>query len=376
MSFFIKAGILILNVVYSILKLLPVEDKIVYISRQDNSVPVDFYLLKLKMQEKIPDYKNVMLVRTIDSGIKAKISYCLHMLRQMYHLATAKVIILDTYCILVSVLKHRDSLCVIQIWHALGALKKFGYSILDKGEGSSSKMASLMKMHKNYTYVFTSGEATRPFFAEAFHQPLSKIKVFPLPRLDLLLNKEYQEKRKKEIYAKYPFLLNNRKQTVVYAPTFRKQDDVFQKGVKCLLDVIDYDSFDLICKPHPLSVLESTNDRVIYDTEFSTEDMLYLADYVITDYSAVIFETLLLKKQLILYAFDIDAYLQERDFYLDYQKVFHEYIAGTPDDVYERLQKDYKNEPALDELCEQMIARTRVTYTDDICNFIIKDRSL
>ena len=55
MSFFIKAGILILNVVYSILKLLPVEDKIVYISRQDNSVPVDFYLLKLKMQEKIPD---------------------------------------------------------------------------------------------------------------------------------------------------------------------------------------------------------------------------------------------------------------------------------------------------------------------------------
>ena len=376
MSFFIKAGILILNVVYSFLKLLPVEDKIVYISRQDNSIPVDFYLLKLKMQEKIPNYKNVMLVRTIDSGIKAKISYCLHMLRQMYHLATAKVIILDTYCILVSVLKHRDSLCVIQIWHALGALKKFGYSILDKGEGTSSKMASLMKMHKNYTYVFASGEATRPFFSEAFHQPLSKIKVFPLPRLDLLLNKEYQEKRKKEIYARYPFLLNNRKQIVVYAPTFRKQDDVFQKGVKCLVDVIDYESFYLICKPHPLSVLESTDDRVIYDTEFSTEDMLYFADYVITDYSAVIFETLLLKKQLILYAFDIDAYLQERDFYLDYQKVFHEYIADTPTEVTKHLQQEYKSSSAVHEICDQMVARPTVSYTDDICDFIIKSSRL
>ena len=58
------------------------------------------------------------------------------MLRQMYHAATSEIVVLDTYCIIISLLKQRKSLKVIQMWHALGAMKKFGYSILDKGEGT------------------------------------------------------------------------------------------------------------------------------------------------------------------------------------------------------------------------------------------------
>ena len=373
-TFVIKTGIFFLNIVYSFLKLLPVEKKLVYISRQSNSVSVDFNLIKSTMESKLPDYKNIVLVRTIDSGISAKIQYFFHMLRQMYHLATAKVVILDSYCIAVSVLKQRDSLLVVQIWHALGALKKFGYSILDKGEGSSSKIASLMKMHRNYSYVFTSGEICRPYFAEAFNQPLEKIRVFPLPRLDLLVNKEYQEKKKQEILSKYPFLLNDKKKIIVYAPTFRKNEKIFQKGVEQLLNVIDYNKFNLLFKPHPLSSIEGIeiNKHVIGDRFFSTEDALYLADYVITDYSAIIFEGLALQKQLILYAFDFDMYIQERDFYLDYQKLFLKYIANTPNDVIEFLQGNQKEKAVMNELLNQMVADPHISYTNDICNFIIR----
>ena len=41
----------------------------------------------------------------------------------MYHLATSRACIVDTYIIPVSILKHRDELIIIQIWHALGAIK-------------------------------------------------------------------------------------------------------------------------------------------------------------------------------------------------------------------------------------------------------------
>ena len=217
MILLVKVGIFILNIMYSFLKLFPVKNKIVYISRQSNSIPIDFIMIKTTMEEKLPGYKNIILARTIETGVCAKILYGCHMLRQIYHLATSKIVILDSYCIAVSVLEHRNSLLIIQIWHALGALKKFGYSILDKKEGTSSRIADLMKMHKNYSYVLASGEYCRVYFAEAFHQPIDKIKVFPLPRLDLLLDKLYQEQKKKEILLKYPFLYRDGKK-LFYMP--------------------------------------------------------------------------------------------------------------------------------------------------------------
>lgn len=375
MAVIVKMGIFFLNIIFSFLKLLPVRKKIVYISRQSNTVPVDFELMKCKMENLLPNYKNIVLARTIDPGVAAKIRYFFHMFRQMYHLATARVVILDTYCIAVSVLKQRESLIVVQMWHALGALKKFGYSILDKGEGSSSKIAGMMKMHNNYSYVFTSGELCREYFAEAFHQPLKKIKVFPLPRLDLLLNEGYQKKKKNSILKKYPILQENKKKIIVYAPTFRKDEEVLERGLEQLLSRLDYEKYYLIFKPHPLSAIRKINCEIICDKDFSTEDMLYIADYVITDYSAILYEAALLGKRMILYAFDYASYTKKRDFYLDYQSVFSDIIAKTADEVINLLEHNLQG-MNWDVFLENVVKKTQNTYTADICNFLIESCKL
>ena len=126
----------VLNGLYSLMKLFPVQKKITYISRQSNELSVDFKLIINKMQERHPEYKNVALIKMIGKSVPEKAVYGFHMLRQMYHAATSEIVVLDTYCIIISLLKQRKSLKVIQMWHALGAMKKFGYSILDKGEGT------------------------------------------------------------------------------------------------------------------------------------------------------------------------------------------------------------------------------------------------
>ena len=159
MTIIVKCGIGFLNVIFFFMKCLPVQNKITYISRQMDTTPVDFEMVKEQMIQDHPEYKHVILAKMIHHGLFSKIGYIFHMFRQMYHIATSKAVILDTYCIPISILKQRDSLVVIQMWHALGAFKKFGYSILDKQEGSSSKMAKLMSMHRHYTYVLTSSVA-------------------------------------------------------------------------------------------------------------------------------------------------------------------------------------------------------------------------
>ena len=71
-----------------------------------------------------------------------------------------------------------------------------------------------------------------------------------------------------------------------------------------------------ITKPQPIP--EKYKDRVL-DLSASTEinDLLFVTDLIITDYSSLIFEASLLKIPMLFYVFDLDEYIRNRDFYFD-----------------------------------------------------------
>ena len=362
-----------LNGIYSIFKLFPVKKKITYISRQSNVLPVDFDLVIREMKRRHPEYQQVTLIKMIGKSLPEKIGYCFHMFRQMYHIATSEMVVLDTYCIAVSVLHQRKSLVVIQMWHALGALKKFGYSILDKPEGRSAKIAACMKMHNNYSYVFTSSEYCRQYYSEAFRQPLKKIKVFPLPRIDIILNKDYQDKICEKIYKSYPRLKKEGKKVIVYAPTFRKRKEEFKKGVQALLEKIDYTKYELIIKLHPIEQLLFSEEHIIFDDQYSSYEMFLVADYIITDYSAVIFEGMLFQKPIFLYAFDYDTYNKDREFYVDYLEFFKGIVFRDSESLLESIDVNDIHQDINDRVISKMIKEKSESYTKDICNFLIEE---
>ena len=210
-----------LNIIYFFMKLFPTKDKIVMISRQSNMPSDDFKLIEKEIKSH-KKYEVVILCKKLVGKAEASTSellkYSFHMLRQMYHLATSKMAILDSYCISVSILKHKKSLKVMQIWHSVGTMKKFGYDILDQDEGNSSKMAHALKMHKNYDVILCAGEGYKHDLARQFDYDEKYIKIIPLPRLDLLADKDRVETIKNKIYTKYPELKT--KKNIVYVPTF------------------------------------------------------------------------------------------------------------------------------------------------------------
>ena len=60
------------------------------------------------------------------------------------------------------------------------------------------------------------------------------------------------------------------------------------------------------------------NKKILNITgKISMEDALLKADFLITDYSSSFFDYALLKKPIILYAYDYASYVNERGFYLD-----------------------------------------------------------
>lgn len=370
MSIIVNIGIFGLNILYFFMKCLPVQNKITYISRQMDVTPLDFQMIIDETKKINPDIQHVVLAKMLKKGMKNHILYCFHMLKQMYHIATSKMVILDTYCIPVCILKQRSDLVVIQIWHALGAFKKFGYSILDQPEGSSSKIAHLMRMHKNYTYVFSSSEYTRPFFADAFHVDLSQVKVFPLPKTDLLIDENHKQTIRQNILETYPQLCQSDKKIIVYAPTFRKDDHVLYNAIKELIDVIDFNQYHLVLKLHPLTTFHIHDSRIIEDHQYTSLEFFHVANYIITDYSAVIFEASLLNKPLFFYAFDYEEYMRKRSMYIDYIHDLPGTIFQSPKSLIESLNHPQRYD--IQSFAHKMIAKPQTTYTQDIVRFMME----
>lgn len=310
---------------YSFYKRRKTEDKIAFISRQSETPSTDFRYLINEIKTNYPQYKVTVLCKMIPSSFGGKIKYLGEMFRQMKAFATSKVVVLDGYCVLASMLRHKKDLKIIQIWHALGAFKKFGRSVLDKEGGKSSKTAKAFKMHKNYSLIAASGDACVPFFSEAFGQPESRFIPIGIPRMDYLTDKEENARVRGNILLKYPQLDNGRK-NILYAPTFRDTDEdraALAAATKELVNKANYSDFNLIVKHH---VVDSNKEQIYTDSRmnmaegenFTAMDFMCVADYVVTDYSSVIYEALLKDLPIYIYCFDSDKYIDERGFYIDF----------------------------------------------------------
>lgn len=337
-SFLVKIFLGLLKLIYFPIKMLKVQNKVVYISRQFNNETLDFKLIQEKMIEKYPNTKNVILAKRMENGIINKIRYFLHMFVQMYHVSTSKVVIVDSYCIIVSVLKHKKETKIIQIWHAISAIKKFGYQTIGKTTGTDIKLAKNMCMHKNYDYVLCSSKVTAKYFEEAFNISNEKIKYLALPRLDYILQED--DEKTEEIYNTYPELKD--KINILYVPTFRKFKKV---KINDVIQRIDTKKYNLIVKLHPLDKKNYTylqKDGVIYDDKFKSYDLLKMCDKVITDYSSLAMESSLLGKPLYFYIYDVKLYQEDPGLNFNFKKEkIGRYATNSPKKIVNMLEREY-----------------------------------
>ncbi len=245
------------------------------------------------------------------------------------NLATAKYILLDDFYPLIYPLKIRENAELIQLWHAVGAFKTFGFSRLGRPGGPSPKSLN----HRNYTKAIVSSKNVIKHYAEGFG--IEKERVIPtgIPRTDIFFDDIYKQKVRERLYEEYPYLKD--KKVIMFAPTFRGNG---QRSAYYPMEVLDlkkiyedlHEEYVFLFKIHPFV----KNDITIpyqyseFYHDFSSyreiNDLLFITDILITDYSSVCFEFALLNKPMIFFAYDIEEYVRTRDFYYE----FHSFIPG------------------------------------------------
>ncbi len=355
----LKICIFILNIIYGIIKIFPTnKKKVLFLSRQSKKMSIDYKLLISKLNSDYPEYKVVTIINLNKTKLD-KIKYMFLTIKIMYELSTSKVCVIDGYNPLVSILNHKKSLRIIQLWHSLGAIKKFGYQTLDKKGGHSSKLSRVMKMHNNYDVIITGSKKMTPYFMKAFNQDEGKFKNYGLPRIDYLLKNS--SKNKEKILNKYPNLKN--KKVILYLPTLRKNDDYNTSE----FDIIDKNKFELIIKGHPLKKAADNYN------EFSSLELLSIADYVITDYSAISIEAAALNIPIYFYLYDIEKYEKEVGLNIDlFKEMPHETFKDLKE-LYKSLKNNKYSVKELESFKKNYIDNIEGDSTDKIISLVVGD---
>ncbi len=352
------------------MKLIPTKkNKITFLSRQSNNESLDFKELRKKLERE--GYEVKVLTKKMNKSLRSKIEYNFHIYKQMYNIATSKVCVLESYIIPISILKHKKDLYVLQMWHSLGKIKKSGYQTIELRKSTSffdfennKKIAKVMCMHKNYDNIIVGGKKFYKYYCEGFNCKKDILLNYGLPRIDVLLKKE--KEMKKKINRKYP--LTKKKINVLYAPTFRKYE---VNEIKNITKGFDFDKYNLIIRCHSNQKIEFECDKLLNIKEYSTVELLPIADYVITDYSAIALEAAVLNKKILYYIFDHDKYIKENGINLDPLCTMPHECYKTKKGLFNALNKKY-NYNEYEKFRKDYLPSTLGNSTDLIVDTIIK----
>lgn len=324
-------------------------------SRREMSGNFEFVYNEMLRQNVEKKYK---IYKLFKSNISVRRNF-IDKFRFPYLLGKADYIFVDDFHPLLYTVKFRKSQEIIQLWHAVGAFKTVGFSRTGKKGGPFFHSMN----HRNYTKAYVSSENDIPFYGEAFGIKEQNIKPTGVPRTDIFFDKEYEKMIIEKMRQELPIIQG--KKVILFAPTFRGNGHrsahypFFKIDFARLADYCSKNNAIILFKMHPF-VKNKLNIPKIYQPYFKdisdfreVNDILFITDILISDYSSLVYEFALFKRPMLFYAFDLEDYVTSRDFYETYQDFVPGKIVETFDELIKALQKNDFEEDKIPNFLEK-----------------------
>lgn len=269
------------------------------------------YIAEEIIRQKLP-YDLVWLVADLNMELPSGIRKVkLQSVRASYELSTAKVIISN---VKVALPYHKKrSQFYIQTWHGSMAFKAIEKDAQEK-------------LHPNYLKETIADSKQIDLFLSCNSVQTQEIQtifwydgeIFECgsPRNDMLYRPiQYKDAVKRKLG------MNSATKVVLYAPTFRDdfRTDVYNLDLalvsKSLSDRLGGE-WRILVRLHPNvmkeNIVKLTPDSIDVTSYPDMQELLLVADVLITDYSTIIYDMAIMRKVILLYAPDLDDYKNNR----------------------------------------------------------------
>ncbi len=245
---------------------------------------------------------------------------------------------------------------LVQLWHAGEGFKAVGFCRFGK-KGSPFPAGTC---HKEYTNVITASKKLIHVFEEVFGIERSAFLPYGMPRLDGFLDENKIAQFKESFYAEHPDLKG--KKVILFAPTYRgtgQKSAYYPYDELDLSQIYDYCGEDkvFLFKMHPFvtkkpKIPEEYKDRIQDISSYpSINDLYYITDLLITDYSSAFFEYALMKRPVLFFTYDRERYELTRGVH----RPVKETAPGKVCDSFDEMMKALREEDFEAEKIEQFV---------------------
>jgi CDP-ribitol ribitolphosphotransferase len=268
----------------------------------------------------------VVLARRQRAGPLGRLRAAIDLLVAGWHLATARVFVVDDHYPAMNLVRPRPGTWRIQTWHACGAFKRFGYDVADRSFGADPATLAAFPIHRNYDLCLVSAARFIPVYASAFHLPPDRFTArLGIPRTDRFFDTAGMAATADRVRTRYG--IDPETTVVLYAPTFRGERTTAARSpdeldLGRLADRLG-DRHVVLLRAHPFVAARQRIDRLERGRVIDASDhpdineLMLVSDVLVTDYSSAIYEYALLGRAIGFFAPDHAAYGAERGFYLD-----------------------------------------------------------
>ncbi len=320
------------------------EKKAVFLQVKSPQLADNFMPIMEKMEE---EGGWIIKIHCLGEGVSSHKAVRENCLKALEDIADAKYIFVNDSSYFTGCLPLRTETKLIQLWHACGAFKKFGYSSAENSFGGGIADLERFPLHHGYSAVTVSSPEVVWAYAQAFHMEQEREKILPvgIPRTDCFFRQESYRRAYEKLYQILPDCFG--KKIILYAPTFRGK--VARAAAP---DVLDFEQlhgalgedYIILCKYHPLvkrrPIMPDTCAGYVTDVteQMDIASLLMVSDICISDYSSLIFEYSLMERPMIFLAYDLEEYYDDRGFYYPYEEMTPGPIVKTTEEVIQRLQ--------------------------------------
>lgn len=327
------------NVYYKMVRLFKRGKKnILFLTENSNNLTWNLKYL----YEYLPQNKYKIRIYAINKYNNQK--HLFNQIKEITAIALSDIIFIDNYTSIISFINLSKKVKLVQLWHAGIGFKSVGYARF----GLDNSPHPYVSSHRKYTDAIVDQDNLIAIYQEVFGVPKSIFKSYGMPRLD-----NYLDENKIKLTVAQLSKLNdkiNTSKVILFSPTYRGASSNTAKYDFSLIDLdkmfnfCKKNNFIFIIKMHPfikerINILDKYQ-KVIFDySNIDLNDLIYISDIMITDYSSCAYEYSLFNRPIIFYRFDKELYEYQRPIHTVDYFTKKQYEVRTFDEVMETLEK-------------------------------------
>lgn|GEM_PF-4722550 len=231
-------------------------------------------------------------------------------------LITADIVLCDNYVPFLQRQYLNPHAVVIELWHATGAIKCFGYGDPETAKRTLAEQARFHRVYDTIDYFVVGSDKMAEIFEESYEVSANHFLKTGSPRTDIFFDYKRltmtTETKKKLGLTDRPLIF--------YTPTYRKTAvTTFPLDVQKMRENFG-ETHQLVVQlhPHDDDLYRLVEDQLLEDDDFLVinheptilPQLLTLTEWLITDYSSVVFEYALANPNgnALFYWYDQEAY--------------------------------------------------------------------